>query len=188
MPPARGTRHPPSIIRGRKRGIRRQRWTRPRDVASPTHDAPHRPAASPPRRRAQATAAPIHTVIQRESGWRLVDFKELWQYRDLIWLLAERDLKARYRQSLLGAAWSIVQPLITLAVFLAFFTLLGQTPTASGVPFAVSLLCAIVPWNYFSTVLSTTASSLPANVQLINRSTARGWSSHCRHLRSRSSI
>lgn len=110
-----------------------------------------------------------HIVIERETGFRLLDLRDLWRYRDLVWLLAERDLKARYRQSLLGAAWAIVQPLLTLAIFLSFFTLLGQKPSAAGVPYALSLLCAIVPWNFFSGTLTATSSSLPTNVFLINK-------------------
>jgi lipopolysaccharide transport system permease protein len=108
-------------------------------------------------------------VIQRESGFKLVNVKELWEYRELIWLLAARDLKSRYRQSLLGIAWSLMQPLFILVVFLAFFSFLGQTPVASGVPYVISLLCGIVLWNFFSGVLSSTANSLPQNVHLITK-------------------
>jgi len=119
--------------------------------------------------KASAACRPLHTVIRRERGFKLIDVKELWQYRDLIWLLAERDLKSRYRQSLLGIAWSLMQPLFTLAVFLVFFTLLGHAPAASGVPYVVSLLCGIVLWNYFAGVLTATANSLPSNVGLITK-------------------
>ncbi len=110
-----------------------------------------------------------HVVVERERGFRLVDLKELWQYRELVWLLAARDLKSRYRQSLLGIAWSLMQPLFTLAVFLVFFSLLGHAPTASGVPYVVTLLCGIVLWNFFSGVLNATANSLPNNVHLITK-------------------
>ena len=109
----------------------------------------------------------IHTVIERETGLKLVDLRELWQYRELVWLLAARDLKTRYRQSLLGIAWSLMQPLFTLAVFVVFFGLLGHSPTSSGVPYVVTLLCGIVLWNFFSSVFSATANSLPGNVHLI---------------------
>ncbi len=136
------------------------------DFPSPTGGSPDRPA--PPAAAAPA-APPVHTVIQRESGWRLVDLKELWHYRELVWLLASRDLKSRYRQSLLGVAWSLMQPLFTLAVFLVFFTLLGQSPAVSGVPYVVSLLCGIILWNFFSGVLNATANSLPGNVHLITK-------------------
>ena len=111
----------------------------------------------------------LHTVIERERGFRLVDLPELWQYRELIWLLAARDLKSRYRQSVLGIAWSLMTPLFSLAVFVVFFSLLGHAPTNSGVPYVVSLLCGIVTWNFFSTVLTSTANSLPNNVHLITK-------------------
>lgn len=112
---------------------------------------------------------PVRTIIEKETGFRLIGLAELWQYRELVWLLAARDLKARYRQSLLGIAWTLIQPFFTLAVFVAFFSLLGKTPTASGMPYVVSLLCGIVMWNFFSAVLNSTAASLPSNVHLINK-------------------
>lgn len=124
------------------------------------------------RRDGETAAVPsvrMHTVIERESGFRPVDLRELWRYRELVWLLAARDLKTRYRQSLLGIAWSLMQPVFTLVVFVVFFHFLGQTPTVSGVPYVVSLLCGIVLWNFFSTVLSSTANSLPGNVHLITK-------------------
>jgi len=108
-------------------------------------------------------------VIQRESGFELVDVRELWQYRELIWLLAARDLKSRYRQSLLGIAWSLMQPLFMLVVFLVFFAVLGQRPIGSDVPYVISLLCGIVLWNFFSSVLNSTANSLPHNIHLITK-------------------
>lgn len=110
-----------------------------------------------------------HVVLEPEQGFKPVDLVELWRYRELIWLLASRDLKARYRQSLLGVAWSLMQPLFTLTVFWVFFALLGHAPTISGTPYVVSLLCGIVIWNFFSSVLASTASSLPANVHLISK-------------------
>lgn len=111
----------------------------------------------------------LSTVIERESGFRPVNLRELWQYRELIWLLAARDLKTRYRQSLLGIAWSLMQPLFTLFVFVAFFSVLGRTPTTSGVPFVVSLLCGIVPWHLFAAILNSTANSLSRNLDLMNK-------------------
>ena len=119
--------------------------------------------------RAAIRSGPVRTIIERETGFKLIGLAELWQYRELIWLLAARDLKARYRQSLLGIAWTLMQPFFTLAVFVAFFSLLGKTPTASGMPYVVSLLCGIVMWNFFSAVLNSTAASLPSNVHLINK-------------------
>jgi len=116
-----------------------------------------------------SSSTPLHTVIERESGLKLVDLSELWRFRELVWLLAARDLKSRYRQSLLGIAWSLLQPLFSLAVFVVFFGLLGHSPTASGVPYVVSLLCGIVVWNFFSSVLTSTANSLPNNVHLITK-------------------
>ena len=128
-------------------------------------------APSDPLRPSHTNESPAQhvSVIEPERGLKPVDLRELWRYRELIWLLASRDLKARYRQSLLGMAWSLMQPLFTLAVFLVFFTLLGHAPTVSGVPYVVSLLTGIVLWNFFSAVLGSTSNSLPANVHLISK-------------------
>ena len=126
-------------------------------------------SAGPFPRSTFASPRAIHRVIQRERGFKAVDLGELWQYRGLIWQLAARDLKTRYRQSLMGIAWSLMQPLFTLAVFVVFFNFLGHTPTTSGVPYVVSLLCGIVLWNFFATVLTSTANSLPDNVHLITK-------------------
>jgi lipopolysaccharide transport system permease protein len=118
---------------------------------------------------ASSSADLCHVVIQPESGFELPKIGELWQYRELIWLLAARDLKIRYRQSLLGIAWSLMQPFFVLVAFVVFFTFLGQTPVASGVPYTVSLLCGIVLWNFFSSVLNSAANSLSQNVHLITK-------------------
>jgi lipopolysaccharide transport system permease protein len=101
-----------------------------------------------------------------------IDLPELWRYRELIGFLALRDLKARYKQSLLGAAWAVLQPLVTMVVFtLLFGLLLGQDgmPTLQGVPYAVSTYCALVPWQLFAAALTTSGDSLVSNQHLITK-------------------
>src|SRR5262245_38815097 len=73
------------------------------------------------------------TVIEARAGWQLIDFKELWRYRDLLFFLAWRDVKVRYKQTVLGAAWAILQPTLTMVVFAVFLGRLAQVPTG-GIP------------------------------------------------------
>ncbi len=111
-------------------------------------------------------------VIQPHRGWVRIDLPELWRYRELIGYLALRDLRVRYKQSLLGAAWAVLQPLVTMVVFtLLFGLLLGRDgmPTLQGVPYAVSTYCALVPWQLFAAALTASGDSLVANQQLITK-------------------
>ncbi len=109
----------------------------------------------------------IHTVIERETGLKLVDLRELWQYRELVWLLAARDLKTRYRQSLLGIAWSLMQPLFTLAVFVVFLASWATRPPRRACRMS-SRSCAASCFGISSRACSSaTANSLPGNVHLI---------------------
>ncbi len=111
-------------------------------------------------------------VIEPARGWVGLQLGELWQYRELIGFLALRDVKIRYKQSLLGVSWAVIQPLITMGVFsLLFGTLLGKhaMPTVEGVPYAVSTYCALVPWQLFATSLAASCDSLVGNQNLIQK-------------------
>jgi lipopolysaccharide transport system permease protein len=110
------------------------------------------------------------TVIDSAKGWQSLNLAELWRFRELLWILAMRDLKTRYRQSMLGAAWMVIQPLLTLVVFTLFFRAVGGVPTStSQIPYALSILSTILAWGLFSTSLSHAANSLPANAGLITK-------------------
>jgi lipopolysaccharide transport system permease protein len=119
------------------------------------------------------TATPGSAVaIRRQTGWVSPDLGELWRYRDLVRFLALRDLRIRYKQSALGAAWAVLQPLLTLAVFAGLFgALLGpdRLPGAPGVPYAVSTFCALVPWMLFARAVSGGADSIVANQALVTK-------------------
>jgi len=111
-------------------------------------------------------------VIEAPRGWVGLDVAELWQYRELIGFLALRDIKIRYKQSLLGVTWAVLQPLLTMVVFtLLFGALLGRNgmPTVEGVPYAVSTYCALVPWQLFATSLAASCDSLVSNQNLIRK-------------------
>jgi lipopolysaccharide transport system permease protein len=93
---------------------------------------------------------------------------ELWQYRELLYFFAWRDVKVRYKQAALGVAWAIMQPLLTMLIFTLFFGRLAKVPS-DGIPYPLFTYCALVPWMYFASVLSQSANSLVLNASLITK-------------------
>jgi len=121
------------------------------------------PLLSPP----LPVVAPLIKLRPRP-GWIPVDFKELWQYRELLGFFAVRDIKVRYKQTLLGVAWAVVQPVMTMLVFtLLFHKLLGVEPTNASYP--VFLFAALLPWQLFSYALTQSSNSLVASERLITK-------------------
>ena len=114
------------------------------------------------------TASSGVVVIGGTRGRRPIDFAELWAYRELLYFLVWRDAKVRYRQTMLGAAWAIVQPAMTMAVFDVFFGRLAHMPS-DGVPYRLFALTALVPWTYFATALGAGAQSLVGQQHLIGK-------------------
>lgn len=111
-------------------------------------------------------------MIQPRSGWVPLDLRELWEYRELAWTLARREVLVRYKQSMLGVGWAILQPTLTMLVFtLLFGILLGpkNLPTVGGVPYAVSTYCALLPWQLFSQAVSRASTSVVNNQGLITK-------------------
>jgi lipopolysaccharide transport system permease protein len=111
-------------------------------------------------------------VIEPQRGWVPLDLSELWRYRELIAFLALRDLKVRYKQSVLGVAWAVLQPLLTLAVFTGLFgALLGQDrmPGAAGVSYAVSTFSGLVPWQLFARAVTAGSESVVVNQALVTK-------------------
>jgi lipopolysaccharide transport system permease protein len=98
------------------------------------------------------------------SEW-LVDF---WRYRELLYFLAWRDVKVRYKQAALGASWAIIQPLFTMIIFTLFFGRIAGIPS-DGIPYPLFSFCALVPWTYFSTTLGLAGNSLIANAPLVTK-------------------
>jgi len=109
------------------------------------------------------------TVIRARGGWRLLDLAELWRYRDLLWMLALRDIKVRYKQTLIGVAWAILQPLAMMVIFYGLFRLLGARAVAQGVPYAVSAYSGLLLWQLFSTSLSQASNSLVDNQAIVKK-------------------
>jgi lipopolysaccharide transport system permease protein len=112
--------------------------------------------------------APV-TIIRPASGWQLLDLVELWHYRDLLWMLALRDIKVRYKQTIIGVAWAVLQPLATMAVFAVLFGLMGAKATAGGVPYAVTTYGALLVWQLFATSLAHSSVSLVSNQAMIKK-------------------
>ena len=107
-------------------------------------------------------------VIEPPSSWPRLNAGEIWAYRGLLFFLVWRDLKVRYAQTVMGAAWAIIQPLLTMAVFTVIFGNFAKVPS-DGVPYPVFSLAALVPWTYFSVAFSTSSASLVANTNLITK-------------------
>jgi lipopolysaccharide transport system permease protein len=93
---------------------------------------------------------------------------ELWRFRELLYFFAWRDIKVRYRQAALGAAWALIQPLFTMIMFTLLFGRLAHMPS-DGIPYPIFCYCALVPWTYFSGVLGLASLSLTANSSLVEK-------------------
>lgn len=125
--------------------------------------------ASEPLDRADASPPPHTTRIEPTRGFgRVLVPRELWRYRDLAFQIAARDITVRYRQTALGAAWAVLQPIGFMVVFTIFFGNLAGI-SSDGLPYALFSLAALVPWTFFSTVLTLAADSLVVNVALVSK-------------------
>jgi len=106
--------------------------------------------------------------IKHKKGWQLIDFKELRQYRDLFYFLVVRDIKVKYKQTVLGGLWAIIQPFFAMVVFTLFFGRLAKMPS-DGIPYPIFNYTALVAWTYFSTSISGSGNSLIGNSNLITK-------------------
>jgi lipopolysaccharide transport system permease protein len=106
--------------------------------------------------------------IEPSSGWAPLGLAELWEYRELLYFLTWRDVKLRYKQTVLGAAWAIIQPLFSMVVFSIFFGRLAKIPS-EGVPYPIFSYAALVPWTFFANGLSQAANSLVGNADLLKK-------------------
>jgi len=106
--------------------------------------------------------------IQPSSGWKLVDWNELVAYRDLFWFLSLRDVKVRYKQTVLGLGWAIIRPVVSMVIFSIIFGNLANVPS-DGLPYPIFTLAALVPWTYFSSALTDSTQSLVANAGMLSK-------------------
>src|SRR5262249_8074977 len=111
------------------------------------------------------TAAPHRLRIQPSQGWVSLRLGELWEYRGLVYFLVWRDVKVRYKQTVLGAAWAILQPFLTMLVFSLFFGRLAKLPS-DHVPYPVFAFAGLVPWGFFANGLSQSSDSLVGSTNL----------------------
>lgn len=107
-------------------------------------------------------------VIQPSRSWKLLSFKDLWAYRELLFFLTWRDVKVRYKQTALGAAWAILQPLFMMLIFTIFFGRLAGVGS-SGVPYPLFALAGLVPWTFFSNAITASGNSLVGSSHLITK-------------------
>ena len=115
-----------------------------------------------------AAELPITRRLRPSQGWSTRTLSEMWAYRELLYFLIWRDIKVRYKQTLLGAGWAIIQPLMTMVVFTIFFGHLAKVPS-DGLPYPVFSMIALVPWSYFASALSGSSTSLSGYQHIISK-------------------
>jgi lipopolysaccharide transport system permease protein len=108
------------------------------------------------------------TIVKPSRGWISLKLGELWEYRELLYFLTWRDIKVRYKQTVLGAAWAIIQPFFTMVVFSLFFGKLAKVPS-DDIPYPIFSYAALVPWTFFANGLSQSSTSLVASANLIKK-------------------
>jgi len=123
----------------------------------------------------QVTPPKVGTEIKRPTvrrqahpGWAAINVAELWHYRELLVFYAIRDIKVRYKQTLLGAAWAVLQPVMTMVVFSIFFGRLAGVPS-DGLPYPVFSFCALLPWQLFAFALTQSSNSLVQDAQVLTK-------------------
>lgn len=107
-------------------------------------------------------------LIRASRGWRGLGLGAVWKYRELLYFLTWRDIKVRYKQTVLGAAWAILQPTLTMVIFSVIFGHLAKMPS-DGIPYPVFVFCALLPWQLFAHALSESSNSLISNQNLITK-------------------
>ena len=96
-------------------------------------------------------------------------WRDLWQYRELFQVLAWRDISVRYKQTVIGIAWPVIRPVLTMVVFTVIFGKIAKLPTVGDAPYALMVFAGMLPWTFFSTALSESSSSLVNNANLISK-------------------
>jgi lipopolysaccharide transport system permease protein len=119
---------------------------------------------------ALANELPLRPILTIESarGWTSLDLRDLWAHRDLFYFLVWRDVKVRYKQTALGVAWAVLQPLLTMVVFTVIFGRLAGVPS-DGEPYPIFVYAGLLPWNFFNQAVTTSSNSLVGNAALITK-------------------
>jgi lipopolysaccharide transport system permease protein len=129
---------------------------------------PREAGAAPAQADMESAGAGEVTVIRASSGWRALNLRELWAYRELLYFLVWRDIKVRYKQTVLGASWAVIQPFFTMVVFSLFFGRLAGVPS-DDLPYPIFTFAALVPWTFFATGLTMSSNSLVGSQELIKK-------------------
>lgn len=135
-------------------------------------ESPTSPATSPPPAAGVEDAArggKPETLIAARRGWQAVNLSELWRYRELLFFLVWRDLKVRYKQTILGAAWAVLQPVTMMLIFWAVFGVMGGMAAKSAVPYPVLVFPALLPWMFFASGIGQGGNSLVNSAHLISK-------------------
>lgn len=114
------------------------------------------------------SSSPPVIVIEAPKGWVPLKLGELWDYRELVYFLTWRDIRVRYKQTALGAAWAVIQPLFAMVIFTIFFGRLAKVPS-DGIPYSIFAFAGLVPWNFFANGLSHCSDSLVTSANLIKK-------------------
>ena len=110
------------------------------------------------------------TVIRPPSGWQLINFAELWHFRDLLYFLAWRDVKVRYKQTALGIAWAVLQPAMMMLIFYVIFYVVADTyRNDENVPYPLFVFTALLPWTFFSSAIANAGNSVIGSERLITK-------------------
>jgi lipopolysaccharide transport system permease protein len=116
-----------------------------------------------------SSASPEMIYYGARTGWQLIDVAELWRFRELVWAFGFRDLKVRYRQTAVGLAWAVLQPLMTVVVFGVLISWLRGSASDGKVPYVVTSLCGMVPWQFFAAATSQATLSIAMNSHLVKK-------------------
>lgn len=114
------------------------------------------------------TAPPPVVIIEPRTGWLALDLREVWDYRELLYFFVWRDLKVRYKQTAIGAAWAVLQPLLTMLVFSLFFGKLAKMST-EGLPPQIFYYCGLLPWTYFATAMQNATAIVVEQQRVITK-------------------
>jgi lipopolysaccharide transport system permease protein len=112
--------------------------------------------------------ATVEHIIRPKHGLVAIDFKELWRYRELFGFLAWRDILVRYKQTAIGVAWAVIQPILTMVIFTVIFGRLAKLPS-SGAPYPVMIFAALLPWQFFANAMSQSSGSLIGSANIISK-------------------
>lgn len=112
---------------------------------------------------------PATVFIKPSTGFAALNLRDLWTYRELIYFMIWRDIKVRYKQTVLGAAWAIIQPVLTMLIFTFIFGQVARLPTDGGIPYPIFSYTALLPWGLFVAALNQASRSLTSNQNMVTK-------------------